>query len=129
VVEQYITEYAERHRLRRLAGDRWNAASTFTKLQQAGIDVVGYSMGIGSMSAPTKLLDTLVAQKKIRHGNNPVLNWAASNCTIRSDPNGNIAPCKVKSTERIDPITASVMALALASTAQIAASNWDLIEL
>jgi phage terminase large subunit-like protein len=129
VVEKYILDYAERHRIVRLAGDQWNAASTFTKLQQGGLEVVGYSMGIGSMSSPSKLLETLVAQKKIRHGNNPVLAWAASNVAVRTDANGNIAPCKAKSTERIDPIVASIMALSLASTAQIRQEGWDLIEL
>jgi phage terminase large subunit-like protein len=129
VVEKYIIEYAERHTLRRLAVDNWNAGSTFTHLTQAGIPAVGMSMGLGAMSSPTKLMDTLVAQRKIRHGNNPVLNWCAANCAVRADANGNIAPCKQKSTERIDAVVACVMALSLASTAQIAQTSWEVIEL
>jgi phage terminase large subunit-like protein len=74
-------------------------------------------------------MDTLVAQRKIRHGNNPVLNWCAANCAVRADANGNIAPCKQKSTERIDAVVACVMALSLASTAQIAQTSWEVIEL
>lgn len=129
VVEQFVIEYAERHRLVKLAGDRWNAASTFTKLQQAGIAVEGFSQAIGSMSAPTKLLDTLIAAKKIRHRNHPVLSWCASNVAVRTDPNGNIAPCKVRSTERIDGVVAAIMSLGLASTAATPESSWEIVEL
>jgi len=129
VVENFITEYAERHRLVKLAGDRWNAASTFTKLQQAGIAVEGFSQSLGSMSSPTKLLDTLVAAKSIRHRNHPVLAWCASNVSVRRDANDNIAPCKVKSTEKIDGVVASIMALGLASTAAIPESSFEIVEL
>ena len=81
------------------------------------------------MSAPTKLLDTLLAAKKIRHRNHPVLSWCASNVAVRTDPNGNIAPCKVRSTEKIDGIVAAIMALGLASTAAIPETSWEIVEL
>ena len=129
VVEAFIIEYAERHRLIKLAGDRFNAASTFTKLQQAGITVEGFSQSLGSMSAPTKLLDTLVAAKKIRHRNHPVLSWCASNVSVRSDSQGNIAPCKQRSTEKIDGIVAAIMALGLASTSALQESAWEIMEI
>jgi len=129
VVEAFIAEYAERHRLVKLAGDRFNAASTFTKLQQAGITVEGFSQSLGSMSAPTKLLDTLVAAGTFRHRNHPVLSWCANNVAVRSDPQGNIAPCKQRSTEKIDGIVAAIMALGLASTSAMAAASWDIMEI
>jgi phage terminase large subunit-like protein len=129
VVEKFILDYAERHHLVKLGCDRWNAASTITRLKDGGIQVEGFSQAVGSMSAPTKLLDTLLAAKKIRHRNHPVLSWCASNVAVRTDPNGNIAPCKVRSTEKIDGIVAAIMALGLASTAAIPETSWEIVEL
>lgn len=129
VVEKYITDYSQAHRVVKVGFDPWAATSICTRLQGAGVDVESHPQGIGHMSAPSKLLETLVAQKRIRHGGNPVLAWAASNVAVLSDSNGNIKPCKAKSTERIDPVVASIVALSFASTARMRAESWDLIEL
>ena len=37
--------------------------------------------------------------------------WCASNVTVRTDPAGNEKPDKERSTERIDPIVAVIMAI------------------
>ena len=39
------------------------------------------------------------------------MRWAAGNVAVEQDAAGNIKPSKKKSTERIDPIIAAVMAL------------------
>jgi phage terminase large subunit-like protein len=67
------------------------------------------------MTAPSKELERLVLAGKIRHGGHPLLRWAASNVVVQTDPAGNIKPSKDKSTERIDPIVALVMALGRAT--------------
>ena len=63
------------------------------------------------MSAPTKELEKLVVSGKLRHGDNPVLRWMASNVAVETDAAGNLKPSKKKSTERIDGIVAGIMAL------------------
>ncbi|RQY48027.1 terminase large subunit, partial [Burkholderia stagnalis] len=49
--------------------------------------------------------------KELNHGGHPVLRWMASNVATEMDAAGNIKPSKAKSTERIDGIVSTVMAL------------------
>jgi phage terminase large subunit-like protein len=129
VVLQHIREYAAEHRVLGLAADRWNAAATMTQIQGDGTEVYGFSQSFGSLSAPSKLLETLVVGQKIRMVS-PVLAWMAGNVAVQEDSNGNIRPSKKASREKIDGIVALVMALGLHSTAQVkAADSWELIRL
>jgi phage terminase large subunit-like protein len=43
-----------------------------------------------------------------------VMRWMADNLVVRTDPNGNLAPHKAKSHEKIDGAVAAVMALSRA---------------
>lgn len=52
----------------------------------------------------------------LRHDDNPVLTWCASNAVIVSDPAGNRKADKAKATGRIDGIVASLMATGLSGT-------------
>ena len=61
------------------------------------------------------MLEALVMGRKLHHGGNPILRWMASNVAIESDPAANIKPSKKKSTEKIDGIVATVMAIARAT--------------
>ena len=63
------------------------------------------------MSNPTKEFLALIVGGKLQHGGNPVARWAADNFVTTMDAAGNIKPDKAKSTERIDPIVASIIAL------------------
>jgi len=92
--------------------DRWGAMNVTHTIEEGGIDVVPVGQGFASMSAPSKTLERAVLDEALRHGDNPVLSWAADNVVIASDPAGNIKPVKDKSTEKIDPVVAMVMAIA-----------------
>lgn len=111
VVEARLKADAERYDLREVAIDRWNSTSTQTRLTEAGITVVPFGQGFASMTAPTKELERLVMDGKIRHGGNPVLRWAVSNAVAQFDAAGNVKLAKDKSTDRIDPVIALVMAI------------------
>jgi phage terminase large subunit-like protein len=50
---------------------------------------------------------------ELDHGGHPVLTWMAGNCAIWIDRNGNFKPDKAKSSEKIDGMTALVMARGL----------------
>ena len=63
------------------------------------------------MSPPTKELMKLTLERKIAHGGHPVLRWMMDNIFIRTDPAGNIKADKEKSTEKIDGVIATIMAL------------------
>ena len=48
---------------------------------------------------------------KLAHAGHAVLSWMVDNIHVRTDPAGNIKPDKQKSTEKIDGVVATIMAL------------------
>ena len=117
VVRNYVLSFCEKNLVRGVAIDRWNATHITTQLASEGVAVKPYGQGYASMSAPTKLLSTIVLGQKLRHGGNPALTHQMSNLQCRSDDAGNLKPTKSHShsTARIDSAVALVMALGLAS--------------
>lgn len=117
VVRDYVLSFCERNDVRCIGIDRWNAVHLTTQLAAEGVVVKPYGQGFASMSAPTKMLETLVLGKRLRHGGVPHLRWQASNLQCRVDDAGNVKPSKKhsKSTARIDAMVALIMALGLAS--------------
>jgi len=63
------------------------------------------------MAAPCQELERLVVSRQLRHGNNPILQWNATNTQLEIDAAGNKQPNKAKSTGRIDGISALLTAL------------------
>jgi len=116
VVRQRIQEDAKRYKLVECAYDPWNATETALALQAAGVAMVEIPQTIRHLNEPTKALIQMVKAHEIQHGGNPFLKWCASNLEVKSDPNGNIRPVKpdYRKTARIDPIVATIMALARA---------------
>ena len=84
-----------------------------------------FGQGFRSMSAPCKLLESLVMSTKCHHGGNPVLRWMMSNVAIESDAADNIKISKKRSTEKVDGVVALVMALARASQSGDTGSVYD----
>jgi len=115
---------AEQFELRQVAMDRWNSAKAQAELAKDGIDVIEFGQGFASMSAPSKELEGLYVEGKMRHGGHPVLRWCAGNVMAETDnsPAENIKPVKAKTRNKqrvqddnkIDGIVALVMGIGLA---------------
>jgi len=126
VIRRDIQAFHENFNIKEIAVDRWNATQITTQLGGDGLEMVPFGQGYASMSAPAKELEKLVIGKRLRHGNNPVLAWMASNVTIEQDAAGNIKPSKNKSTEKIDGIVSLVMAIGRAiSTGPVKPSVYE----
>ena len=80
-------------------------------LEDAGFTVVPFGQGFKDMSPPSKELMKLALEGKLVHDGHPVLAWMVDNIHVRTDPAGNIKPDKQKSTEKIDGVVATTMAL------------------
>ena len=117
VVRDYVLSFCEQNAVRGVAIDRWNATHITTQLVHEGVEVKPFGQGYASLSAPTKLLETLTIGQKLRHGGNQPLLLHMSNLQVRQDDAGNIKPTKSNSnsTSRIDAAVAMIMALGLAS--------------
>ena len=110
-IEKFIEQLGERFHIREIAFDRWGAVQMVQNLEGMGFTVVPFGQGFKDMSPPTKELMKLTLEQKIAHGGQPVLRWMMDNIFIKQDPAGNIKPDKEKSTEKIDGVVATVMAL------------------
>ncbi|MGZ8916258.1 MAG: terminase large subunit [Methylobacter sp.] len=112
-----ILTYMERFNVKEIAFDRWNSSQLVNDLMEVNAPMVAFGMGYASMNAPMKELERRYLAKEIQHPNDPVLNWAMSNVVADQDPAGNIKPAKNKSTEKIDPAVALMMAIGRAMVA------------
>jgi len=116
-VARHLKQVFDQHRVGRLAFDRWNMQHLKPWLLAAGFServiedkFVGFGQGYKSMSPALRDLESIILEKKLRHGAHPVLQWCASNCVIALDDAGNRKLSKKRSTGRIDGMTALTMA-------------------
>lgn len=114
VIRQQIIKDSTTFNLQGVGADKWNLEFLRQKLEADGLDIVEYGQGLRDFSAPSKEFESLVVDGTLRHGDNPIVNWAAGHVTVYEDGNGNIRPDKKRSIEKIDPIVASIMALGMA---------------
>jgi phage terminase large subunit-like protein len=110
-IREFVLEYAKTHHVEKVFMDDSGAVQMSVELQGAGLDVQGWSQGFRGMSSPTRRLEALVLQQRLRHGGNPVLSWMAANVTVETNAYEDVRPVKKKSTGRIDGIVALIFAL------------------
>ena len=79
-----------------------------------------FGQGYQDMSPAVRATETLILNRKLRHGNNAVLNMCAANAVIESDAAGNRKLTKKKSRGRIDGMTALLMAIGVAPSGWMA---------
>jgi phage terminase large subunit-like protein len=110
-VKRAVLEAAGQFDLRLVEFDRWNSSQLVIELENEGVPMAEIGQGFASLSAPTKELQRLVTEGKLRHGGDPLLRWCASNVAAKVDAADNVKPDKERSAHRIDPIVALIMAV------------------
>ena len=110
-IRQAVVGDLERFDLQDVAFDPWNATQLAVECSEHGVNMVEFIQGLRSYTAPTKELQALLADRKLDHGDNPVLRVMASNLKVQRDKNFNEMPHKQHSTGRIDGMTALIMAI------------------
>jgi phage terminase large subunit-like protein len=129
VVAQTVAEISQTYDLQLLAYDRWRINDFTRELDNIGaqISMQPFGQGFRDMLPAVDKLERLVAERKLCHGANPILNMYAVGAVVQSDPAGNWKLHKAKSYSKIDGLVALAMALGCMSaedTAQ-ATSPWD----
>jgi len=129
-IRKRVNEDAKKYRVVEIAYDPWNATQLAVQLQEEdGLHMTEFRQGWVSMNEPTKELEKLAVDGRLRHGGHPALRWMASNVTVKEDPAGNLKPDKAKSTERIDGIVATIMGIGLAMVRTDKRSRYETEEL
>jgi phage terminase large subunit-like protein len=91
--------------------DAWNASQSVQRLNDAGVKMEQFIQGPKSYHPAMQALEVAYLNGKLVHGNDPVLNWNASNIVAREDANLNKAPDKKRAAEKIDDMCALLMAV------------------
>lgn len=105
-----IERLGELYNIKEIAFDRWGATQISQTLTNMGFTLIGFGQGYVSMSPPTKEVERLIRQGRVRHGGHPVMRWMADNVMVTTDAAGNIKPDKQKSRQKIDGVVAAIMA-------------------
>lgn len=106
--------------------DLWNAAQIAKKLVDQDIPMQEFIQGTKSYHPAMKALEEHYISGNVAHGNDPVLNWCASNIIARTDPNMNTAPDKKKSADKIDDMVAFLMSIgAILDGGDVEKSFWE----
>lgn len=117
VIEK-LTWLRDRFDVQEVAYDRWGMKHVARELERRRFPLLEHGQGYASMSAATKRFESAVLNGRIRHGGNPVLAWAVGNVMLDMDAAENVKPNKKKSTGRIDPAVAAIMAVGRAEAAE-----------
>ena len=116
-----LREIFDDYDVKRVGFDRWNWKHLKPWLMKAGFSdqeierFVEFGQGTQSMSPALRSLESLLLNKKLRHGNHPVLTMCAANAVVNSTDAANRKLVKEKSSGRIDGMVALAMAVGVAS--------------
>lgn len=115
-IKRDILEFCKQRTVKRIAVDPHNSHYLVQQLQAEALDVIGFSQGFSNMNPACRLVETLVAQTRLRTNTNKILTWMAGNAAVKENSDGYIKIVKpsASSPARVDGIIALAMALSLA---------------
>jgi phage terminase large subunit-like protein len=124
-IRRDILQFCKERTVRCIAADPHNSHYLVQQLQDEGLTVQGFSQGYSMMNNPTRALDALICQGRLRTSDNKVLNWMAGNAVTKESSDGYIKISKPApmSPSKVDGMVALVMALALAMESEVAPSQ------
>jgi phage terminase large subunit-like protein len=123
---EYVAQYIKRHvfdkyRVMKIGFDRWNMRHLKPWLINAGFSEkeieekwVEFGQGTASMSPALREFESLVLERQIAHGDNPVLNMCCSHSVVEGNDSSNRKLSKKRSSGRIDGMVALAMAIGVA---------------
>lgn len=109
-IENWIVKASEEWAcaIKEICYDPYQATQFAIQMSDRGYEIVEIRQGIQTLSEPIKGFRELVLQKKIVHEKDQLLTWAMSNAVLKVDQKENVLLDKAKSTNRIDPVAATI---------------------
>jgi phage terminase large subunit-like protein len=111
IKEEILSDKAK-FNIKELMYDPWNATEFSQSLTKERLECVEFRMNTSNLSEPTKSLDALIREGKVRHNGSPLLRWCLSNVVCKEDAADNVFPKKSHEKLKIDPVIAIIMGLA-----------------
>ncbi|WP_284672830.1 terminase TerL endonuclease subunit [Moraxella haemolytica] len=118
VIKDDLREFMGRFDVRQIAYDPWQATQLAQEMEKEGMTMVELRHTVQNMSEPMKELEAVVLQKRLAHGDDPVMTWMMSNVVAQVDKKDNIYPNKERAENKIDGVVALIMAMSRAITHQ-----------
>lgn len=109
-IEKKIIEVSETFNLQSVGYDGWNASQCVQNLKAANVQMEQFIQGPKSYHPAMQSIEVAYLNGTLIHGDDPVLNWNASNIVAREDVNLNKAPDKKRASEKIDDFCSLLMA-------------------
>ncbi len=112
-ISDYIQQQAQKYHVKEVGYDAYNAAALVSRLYESSIPVKKVGQGMAVMNNPSKFVEKLIMNYKVKHDGNPFVGWQLGNCEVFTDVNGNI---KVRKNEadkaaKVDGIIALIIAM------------------
>ena len=116
--QSHIQKMAEELSVKEVVMDRYKTELIEPALEDMGLATVGIGQGYAGMAPCIDTLESMILERQINHGQNPVLKWMMGNIVIQKNPAGDRKFAKDKAEDKIDGPVALAMALyrALIST-------------
>lgn len=116
-IARVLGDIAGRYRLEAVAYDRFGFKDLQNILESEGVTLplVEWGQGYASMGPAVDAFEAALLAGELRHAMHPVLRWCAGNLILETDPAGNRKPSKSRSIDRIDGMTALIMACGVAA--------------
>ena len=114
-VAQDIATIVQPLNLQVIAYDRYRIDMLKKEFERIGVDLplAMWGQGFKDMTPAIETLEAELLNKRVAHGNHPVLTMCAANAIITGDPAGNRKLDKHKATGRIDGMVAMAMAFGI----------------
>lgn len=128
VIKEDLREFAGRFDVQQVAYDPWQATQLAQEMEAEGMLMVEVRQTVQNISEPMKEVEALTLQRKLAHGDCPILTWMASNVVAKLDVKDNIYPNKERPENKIDGIVALIMALSRALTQASGANVNDFLD-
>jgi phage terminase large subunit-like protein len=132
-VAHQLYEFDQRHNWQKCAFDRWamkhlrpwllKAGFTEDRLEQLFVE---FGQGFQSMSPALRDTEAALLERKVRHGNHPVLETCARNAVVTTDPAGGRKLNKAKAAGRIDGMVALCMAFGVAPS-EVSTPSYEML--
>jgi phage terminase large subunit-like protein len=116
-VAHKVSELSGRYDVQSIAFDRWRIEDFQILVDTEGLSLpplIAFGQGFKDMSPALEEFERMVISGTLRHDENPVMTYCASNAVIDSDPAGNRKVAKDRGNGRVDGVVASIMAAGLA---------------
>lgn len=109
-IEQDMEDFHIENPFYELGHDPFHASQLTSNLLDEGINVVEVPQNVAYLSEPMRWIEQLLAEGRLHHDGDPVLQWCVLNVVVRPDAKDNIFPRKISAVKKIDAAIGMIIA-------------------